>query len=202
MKLTSARITNYRSVEDSGEMSLEQVTCLVGKNEAGKTAICMALTGFNPHSSTPMKYEIERDYPRRHLNDYAERHGDKDATVISTIWELGEEEIRDIEGQLCPSVLKNPFVTGVRTYNSEAIEWSADIDYERLIKHLVSEAGFDEEEMTQIGSPEVTDDLRKALEKIDERSIKQQALLDHILALPGKNAAGAVRALSAIIYLT
>jgi hypothetical protein len=38
MKLISAHVTNFRSVENSGEFSVEQVTCLVGKNEADKSA--------------------------------------------------------------------------------------------------------------------------------------------------------------------
>ena len=38
MKLVKARVQNYRSVEDSGEFEVGEMTCLVGKNEAGKTA--------------------------------------------------------------------------------------------------------------------------------------------------------------------
>jgi AAA15 family ATPase/GTPase len=39
MKLINVHITNFKSVEDSEEFSVDQVTCLVGKNEAGKSAI-------------------------------------------------------------------------------------------------------------------------------------------------------------------
>jgi ABC-type branched-subunit amino acid transport system ATPase component len=38
MKLTSVRVTNYRNIIDSGEVEIGPSTCLVGKNEAGKTA--------------------------------------------------------------------------------------------------------------------------------------------------------------------
>ncbi len=37
MKLTKVRVENFRCVEDSNEFTVDQVTCLVGKNEAGKT---------------------------------------------------------------------------------------------------------------------------------------------------------------------
>jgi ABC-type branched-subunit amino acid transport system ATPase component len=67
MKLQKARITNFRSVEDSGEFTVGQVLCLVGKNEAGKTALEQAIAGLNPHPSTPIQYDKERDYPRRWL---------------------------------------------------------------------------------------------------------------------------------------
>jgi AAA ATPase domain len=43
MKLINVHVTNFKSVEDSEEFSVDQVTCLVGKNEAGKSAILLAL---------------------------------------------------------------------------------------------------------------------------------------------------------------
>jgi predicted ATP-dependent endonuclease of OLD family len=45
MKLAKAQITNYRCVDDSGEFSLNQTTCLVGKNESGKTTLLRDRTG-------------------------------------------------------------------------------------------------------------------------------------------------------------
>src|SRR4051812_23478792 len=41
MKLVEAHVTNFRSAEDSEAFKVEQVTCLVGKNEAGKSAILL-----------------------------------------------------------------------------------------------------------------------------------------------------------------
>ncbi|OLE17026.1 MAG: hypothetical protein DMG54_18150 [Acidobacteria bacterium] len=51
MRLSKVHVTNFRSVEDSGEFDVGQVLALVGKNEAGKTAILQALAGLNPHVS-------------------------------------------------------------------------------------------------------------------------------------------------------
>jgi len=48
MKLIKAQVTNFRSVEDSGEFDIDQVTSLVGKNEAGKSALLLAITALNP----------------------------------------------------------------------------------------------------------------------------------------------------------
>lgn len=73
MKLVEAHVTNFRSAENSEAFKVEQVTCLVGKNEAGKSAILLALAALNPHPSTPVVFDRERDYPRRHLTAYAQR---------------------------------------------------------------------------------------------------------------------------------
>ena len=48
MKLTRARVTNYRSIDDSGWVTIDDVTCMVGKNESGKTAFLQALRRLNP----------------------------------------------------------------------------------------------------------------------------------------------------------
>jgi ABC-type Mn2+/Zn2+ transport system ATPase subunit len=81
-------VTNFRSVEDSGEFSVEQVTCLVSKNEAGKSAVLLALGALHPHPSTPLVFDKERDYPRRHLTAYAARHAGGEATTVTTVWQL------------------------------------------------------------------------------------------------------------------
>jgi AAA15 family ATPase/GTPase len=92
VKLATIQVTNFRSVEDSGEFDITQVLCLVGKNEAGKTAILQALAGLNPHPSTPISFDVERDYPRRYLTNYRERHGEEEAIVITTKWLLDADE--------------------------------------------------------------------------------------------------------------
>ncbi|MGA9320934.1 MAG: AAA family ATPase [Xanthobacteraceae bacterium] len=43
MKLRSFRVTMFQSVLDSAEINVDDVTYLVGKNEAGKSALLMAL---------------------------------------------------------------------------------------------------------------------------------------------------------------
>ena len=56
MKLIKVRVQNYRSVEDSEEFEIGDLTCLVGKNEAGKTAVLSAMRGFLP--SQPFEFDV------------------------------------------------------------------------------------------------------------------------------------------------
>src|SRR5687767_12277841 len=96
MELIEAHVTNFRSAEDSEPFKLEQVTCLVGKNEAGKSAILLALAALNPHPSTPVVFDRERDYPRRHLTAYAQKHKGEEAVAVRTKWKLKDEELGDV----------------------------------------------------------------------------------------------------------
>ena len=48
MVLKRFRVRNFRSVDDSGWIDVDDVTALIGTNEAGKTNILLPLWKFNP----------------------------------------------------------------------------------------------------------------------------------------------------------
>ena len=110
MRLAKIHVTNFRSVEDSGEFDVGQVLALVGKNEAGKTAILTALAGLNPHPLTDVSYDIERDYPRRFLNEYKQRHPEENAKVVSTKWTLSNDEKKKIQDEIGDAFQDKPVI--------------------------------------------------------------------------------------------
>src|SRR5699024_2243554 len=72
MELSNAQILRYRSINDSTNFVVEpDVTCLVGKNESGKTATLQALYKSLPvDGRTP--FDLTMDYPThltRELNN-------------------------------------------------------------------------------------------------------------------------------------
>ena len=93
MKLLNAHVTNFRSILDSNPVAISQSTCLVGKNEAGKTAFLKALEGINSTDKTFGSFNKTESYPRRYLAEYEARHGGGAARVVSTKWQLEEADI-------------------------------------------------------------------------------------------------------------
>ena len=68
MQLKSFRVQKYRNIEDSGQVELlDALTCVVGKNQAGKSALLRALHKFNPHRPAP--YDMRREWPRGQRTD-------------------------------------------------------------------------------------------------------------------------------------
>jgi energy-coupling factor transporter ATP-binding protein EcfA2 len=68
VRLTSARVQNYRSVRDTGWFDIESAkTIVVGPNEAGKTAVLQALQQIHPPDGTN-GFDPLRDYPRSSYN--------------------------------------------------------------------------------------------------------------------------------------
>ncbi len=48
MKLLQFRVTNFRSVADSGWIAADDVTALIGTNESGKTNLLLPLWKLHP----------------------------------------------------------------------------------------------------------------------------------------------------------
>jgi len=71
MKLKEFRVREFRSVWDSGAIKVDdQTTCLVGKNEAGKTTLLNALYRTNPIIKSDAVFDETYDYPKREVEDY------------------------------------------------------------------------------------------------------------------------------------
>jgi energy-coupling factor transporter ATP-binding protein EcfA2 len=63
MELTSFRVTNYRNILDSGDVTVGRVTSIVGQNECGKSNLLQALQGINPLDGSQVQYRIAEDWP-------------------------------------------------------------------------------------------------------------------------------------------
>src|SRR5262245_4014211 len=92
MQLTKVRVQNFRSAEDTGSFEVGQLTCLVGKNEAGKTAILQALQGVTPYGAPQAEFSKTKDYPRRHVTRYDDRHDGAEAEAVRTWWVLSDDD--------------------------------------------------------------------------------------------------------------
>ncbi len=68
MRLKSVHVTNYRSIVDSGPVAVDDICCLVGKNESGKTSFLTAVELLNP-AIGDRQIDIVRDYPAWLLAD-------------------------------------------------------------------------------------------------------------------------------------
>lgn len=145
MRLTKVHVTNFRSVEDSNEFEITDVTCLVGKNESGKTTILQAIERLNPINASKKKYEKLRDYPRRHWSDYTERHDGKEARVLTTEWVLEPEDIAAVEAMYGKGALKSKTLTIAKGYESEFGSWDFAVDEQKAVQQLALEAGVADE---------------------------------------------------------
>ena len=100
MKLTAVQIANYKCIRDLCSFDISDITCLVGMNESGKTAILEALYRLNPIIPESGEFNVDDDYPRIDVEDYLVdvKNGRKQpATVTRATFSLTEEDCKDLE---------------------------------------------------------------------------------------------------------
>lgn len=150
MKLIKAQVTNYRCVDDSGEFTLNQTTCLVGKNESGKTTLLRAIEKLNPLGISTIKYDKTQDYPRRFLTDYEERHPAGEARVVCSTWLLEQPEVEALEMEFGSDCLESREIKVSKSYEQETTSWTIPLRTERVIEFLAEEAGVAGTELKQV----------------------------------------------------
>lgn len=181
MKLIKARVTNFRSVEDSEEFEIGDMTCLVGKNEAGKTALLHALRGLHPTDN--FCYDRTRDYPRRHLAKFNDRHPSGESKVINTWWALNDNDVAAIEKTIGPDTVSNREIQISRSIGDNESTWIVNIDHEKVINHFVDKHKLDAAERSVLRSQTKTYDAVDVLTKLETRTAKQDSLLVDLKAM-------------------
>ena len=86
MQLTRFKVTNFRSVVDSGWVEVERVTAFIGINESGKTNLLLPLWKLNP--ARDGEIVPTSDYPK--TNYAAVRSNPSAFTFIRAEFALGE----------------------------------------------------------------------------------------------------------------
>lgn len=137
LKLTDLKISNYKSIEDSGWFSIDDMTCLAGKNEAGKTAILQALGKLNPIEGQEDTFGATIEYPRQRLADFNKNQRKPDQ-VLDTRWELDQEDISAIEQKLGQGSVSSNVVKVSKGYSSTGRTWSIELDEFKILEHFSS----------------------------------------------------------------
>ena len=144
MKLVRVKVTEFKSVRDSGEFKIGDVTCLVGKNEAGKTAVLQALYRLNPIVAEDGTYDVTHDYPRVDVEDYQHAVETKSApvaNVVTAIYELQNPELSAVERDFGGGFFVNRMVTLRKSYGNTAT-FTLNLNEAAAVKHLVARAEY------------------------------------------------------------
>jgi predicted ATP-dependent endonuclease of OLD family len=110
MKLKSMQVKNFKCVEDSTWFDISPVTCLVGKNEAGKTSLLEALHKLNSDVAELGEFDVLLEYPRRRRKEYQNRAGAEPDDALITRWELEDKDVKELADQLGADAVKSRIV--------------------------------------------------------------------------------------------
>lgn len=175
MKLAKVHAREFKSVRDSNEFEVGNVTSLVGKNEAGKTAILQALYRLNPVIPEHAKFDITEDYPRAEVEEYQvaiERFKRAHAFPIKATFTLERPEMEAAEQEFGKGVFTNHSAEVSRRYGGDGLWVLVPVDEKIAVKTLVGQAGLPPDAAaTASGLPT----LKGLLDFLERRAKEQQA---------------------------
>ena len=178
MRLVKVRVTDFKSVRDSGEFNLGDVTCLVGKNEAGKTTVLEAIYRLHPIIADHGKFDVTNDYPRVDVEDYqhAVESGKKTpANVVTAVYEMTDDEVAPIEKQFGKGILVNRLATLQRGYDNNT-RFVINLNESVAVRHFVGSAELSEHvraRASQLGSLKELNELLGVAAVNQERAFKE-----------------------------
>lgn len=143
MNLLSVRVRYFRNIIDSGEVAIDAtVTCLVGKNESGKTAFLQALHRLNP-ALDDVEFSIPDQYPA--WLEKRDRLGGKDLEAevpVSAVMALTEAETKSLEAKFGKGSLLNPERFKLeRRYDGQLVV-GLQISEEAVVRHIVASVNW------------------------------------------------------------
>ncbi|MHB1863414.1 MAG: ATP-dependent nuclease [Gemmatimonadaceae bacterium] len=173
MKLRAVRVRAFKCIEDSEEFSVPDVTCLVGKNESGKTALLQAINKLNPvlpsdSTFTPLEYPRRRYTPNTPLP--------VDPPALWTRWTLDADDVTQLEQQFGKGLLHKLDVVVTKSYDNVA-RAHVELHEKAVVDRLVAEANLSEQDVVDLGGAhETVDSLRAAVGKVAAPTERHAAL--------------------------
>ena len=168
MKLDKVRIREFQSIQDSTEFEIGDITCLVGKNESGKTSILRALYRLNPIFEADAEFSVTDDYPRRSVVDYKtsiESGKREHAQVTQATFILEPDDIEAVEEIFGSKCFKDekPSVTLHKGYSNERTFSNLNMNSEESFRYFVEIADLPQPIKKELHEQKTVKDMEKIL---------------------------------------
>jgi len=166
MKLLKVQVRLFRNILDSGEVEIhDEVTCLVGKNESGKTAFLHALYRLNP-AQTDAGFDVHEQYPawleKRHRLEGTDLD---EIRPIRAVFALEDDDREALKEQFGPGAVTSDVVTVERTYGGEKI-YHFETDEQAAVRYVIEKTDFPQGIRERVRATESFQALRQLIEEL------------------------------------
>ncbi len=164
MKLSTVQISDYKCIRDTCSLAISDITCLVGMNEAGKTAILEALYRLNPIIPEKGSFNVDDDFPRIDVEDYRVDVKDgkrKPASVTRATFSLSQEDCKDLEKDF-PGAITRPEIVLSKGYDNR-LQIEMTVEEEAVVQALLGRAGLSPQQLKVRSKQATLSDLAGSL---------------------------------------
>jgi len=179
MKLKSYHVTDFKNVDDSNVIDVDPaVTCFVGKNEAGKTALLQALYRFNP--IIPESFDEIKEYPRKGLLQYqraVEAGKEKSAKVITATFNLEDNDVEAIASEFGNCIKPEQDLTVSLHYDGTRTV-SLQVDESNWVQHYIENIELSEATLLKVKSAKNLGALVKILGDCEDDALAVSSLAE------------------------
>ncbi len=168
MKLVEVQVTKFRNILDSDVVEIQpDVTCLVGKNESGKTAFLHALYRLLPARGN-VKFSAHDQYPAWLLKrDQLSGIDLDDVRPVRATFELDKDDMAAVSDALGKGVLASTKLCLERSYGGD-LHYVLETNEAAAVSHLVDSLDLPKEQAKRARSVENLEALREIAAELSE----------------------------------
>ncbi|MFD4833292.1 AAA family ATPase [Streptomyces uncialis] len=145
MLVTSVEVEAFRNITNKQTMVVDpEVTCLIGKNESGKTTVLKALHRLNPANNAD-DFHVTTDYPRRHLATDRRKKDLDTVAPVTAVFKLEDADFDAIEELVGVRPPAKAYATASRLYDG-SLQADVHCALEDVLADVFEEASVDDEE--------------------------------------------------------
>lgn len=169
MKLLRTTVRQFRNFIDSSLVEMHpQITCLVGKNESGKTAFVQALYRLNPARPNAV-VSVPEQYPAwLEKRDRLQGKKLEEVRFVEAIFKLDDSEKQGVAEQFANGVLLSDEITVARNYKNE-LSVSLLTNESACVAHVLSEISLPSTIKGEIESAKTFANLASMLTTLEKR---------------------------------
>jgi predicted ATP-dependent endonuclease of OLD family len=172
-------VRDFQSVRDSGRILVSEITCLVGKNEAGKSTLLRALYRLNPVIPAEGNFDVTNDYPRMDVEDYrheVESRKRKIGVPIEACYALDADELAAIAEMFGAACVSKPEIGFSKNYDNKATYFFS-ADNQKGLEHLISKADLSEQTREALKGVSLTPDTLTPVLQTQEQTAEVARLI-------------------------
>ena len=182
MKLKRYRVRDFKCILDSGDIDVDdRITCFVGKNESGKTALLEALRNTNPAPDRRNRdtYDKQRDTYDKQRDLPKHKYGENCETVyVECYYQLDDEDVQKVEEILGKGVLKGTHFTVEQDQNNNVQLLPDDIEANTQVamNNLVVNIDLTVDQKEKVKNANSWDDFINSLQGVGDAPEVQHAI--------------------------